>query len=42
MSGWQLATDVAVWILIAGSIGVFAWFLVEVVRLGRRGRRRDQ
>lgn len=37
MSGWALATDVAIGVLIGGSIGVFLWFLTEVVRLARRG-----
>jgi hypothetical protein len=35
MNRWALATDVAIWILIAGSLGIFGWFLVEVVRLAR-------
>jgi hypothetical protein len=38
MNLWALATDVAIWILIAGSLGVFGWFLVEVVRLARERR----
>lgn len=43
MSGWAIATHVAIWILIGGSLAVFAWFLVEVRRLARRrARRRDQ
>jgi hypothetical protein len=43
MNGWQLATDVAIWTLILGSMGIFGWFLSEVVRLSRTwGRpRRD-
>jgi hypothetical protein len=30
---WTLATELAIWTLIAGSLAVFAWFLLEVVRL---------
>ena len=41
MSGWSLATHMAIWILIAGSPVIFIWFLVEVVRLARR-KDRDQ
>ena len=40
MSGWSLATSVAIWTLILGSVSVFAWFLAEVVRLARRRSRR--
>lgn len=39
MSGWALATHVAVWVLIVGSLAVFGWFLAEVVRLARKRRR---
>jgi hypothetical protein len=35
MSTWTLATDLAIWTLIVGSLAVFAWFLVEVLRLVR-------
>jgi hypothetical protein len=35
MSTWTLATELAIWTLIAGSLAVFAWFLVEVWRLMR-------
>jgi hypothetical protein len=35
MSIWSIATDVAIWTLIAGSLAVFVWFLTEVVRLSR-------
>lgn len=35
MSVWALATDLAIVVLIAGSLAVFAWFLTEVVRLVR-------
>lgn len=42
MSGWALATDIAIWTLILGSLAVFGWFLTEVARLARRrGRRKD-
>lgn len=33
MSIWAVATEVAIWTLIGGSLAVFAWFLVEVIRL---------
>lgn len=36
MNGWTLATDVAIWTLILGSLAVFGWFLAEVARLARR------
>jgi hypothetical protein len=44
MSIWAIATEVAIWTLIVGSVAVFGWFLAEVARLasGRRasgGRR---
>jgi hypothetical protein len=42
MNLWTLATDVAIWVLIAGSLGVFAWFLVEVVRLVRARLERER
>jgi len=35
MNVWALATDVAIWILIGGSLGIFGWFLIEVIRLLR-------
>lgn len=35
MISWALATELAIWTLIAGSLAVFAWFLVEVARLIR-------
>lgn len=38
MSSWELWTSIAVAILVFGSVGVFGWFLVEVVSLARRGR----
>jgi hypothetical protein len=33
MTIWTLATELAIWTLIVGSLAVFAWFLLEVVRL---------
>lgn len=42
MNLWALATDVAIWILIAGSLGIFGWFLVEVVRLARARLARER
>jgi hypothetical protein len=39
MSVWALATDVAIWTLIAGSLAVFGWFLAEVTRLVRAEQR---
>jgi hypothetical protein len=30
---WALATELAIWTLIVGSLAVFVWFLLEVVRL---------
>lgn len=41
MSGWAVATDVAIWTLILGSSAVFAWFLAELVLLTRRRRDDD-
>ena len=38
MSGWALATDLAIWILIVGSVVVFGWFLLEVARMAARRR----
>lgn len=38
MNPWALATDVAIWILIGGSLAVFGWFLLEVGRLARGGK----
>lgn len=38
MSGWALATDLAIWTLIVGSVVVFGWFLIEVARLAARRR----
>lgn len=35
MSGWGIATEIAIRVLLVGSVGVFAWFLVEVARLAR-------
>jgi hypothetical protein len=32
---WTLATELAIWTLIVGSLAVFAWFLLEVVRLAK-------
>jgi hypothetical protein len=37
MSGWAWATHVAIGVLITGSVGVFAWFLLEVLRIAARG-----
>lgn len=37
--GWSIATEVAIWVLIGGSVIVFGWFLAEVVRLARRRRK---
>lgn len=42
MNVWALATHVAIWILIAGSLAIFAWFLVEVVRLARERLARER
>lgn len=39
MSGWALATELAIWTLILGSVAVFGWFLAEVARLARRPER---
>lgn len=39
MSGWGIATVVAIWTLLIGSVAVFVWFLSEVVRVARRGHR---
>lgn len=39
MSAWALATELAIWTLILGSVTVFGWFLAEVVRLARRRSR---
>jgi hypothetical protein len=36
MSIWAVATELAIWTLIAGSLAVFAWFLVEVIRLVKK------
>jgi hypothetical protein len=45
MNVWSVATQLAIWTLIAGSLIVFGWFLVEVIRLARippsAGRRRS-
>lgn len=41
MNGWALATDVAIWTLILGSVLVFGWFLLEVARLAGRRRADD-
>jgi len=35
MSSLEFWTQVAIWILILGSIAVFAWFARDLVRLGR-------
>jgi hypothetical protein len=35
MSIWAVATEMAIWTLIGGSLAVFAWFLVEVIRLAK-------
>jgi hypothetical protein len=32
---WTLATELAIWTLIVGSLTVFAWFLLEVIRLAQ-------
>jgi phage protein U len=42
MNLWALATDIAIWILIAGSLGIFGWFLVEVIRLARTRLARER
>jgi hypothetical protein len=39
MTVWTLATGVAIWTLIAGSLAVFGWFLAEVTRLVRAEQR---
>ena len=36
MSAWGVATSVAIWTLLTGSVGVFVWFLAEVIRIARR------
>lgn len=36
MNGWAVATDLAIWTLILGSVVVFGWFLTEVLRPRRR------
>lgn len=38
MNGWAWATEIAIWTLIVGSLVVFGWFLIEVIRLARRNR----
>ena len=38
MSGWEIGTRLAIVVLLAGSIGVFAWFLGDALRLFRRRR----
>jgi hypothetical protein len=40
MTIWALATDLAIWTLIAGSLAIFGWFLVEVWRLMKEDTRR--
>ncbi len=40
MNAWELWTRIAIAVLELGSIAVFAWFLVEVVRLARARHRR--
>jgi hypothetical protein len=42
MSIWALATELAIWTLIAGSLGVFGWFLFEVRRLVREDKDRKE
>lgn len=37
MNIWTIATGAAIWTLIAGSLAVFGWFLVGVLRLVRAG-----
>lgn len=41
MSPWGVATVIAIWILLIGSVGVFVWFLAEVIRMARRQGDRD-
>jgi hypothetical protein len=41
MNVWALATHVAIWILIAGSLAIFTWFLVEVMRLAQERLARE-
>ena len=36
--GWELWTRLAIAVLELGSVAVFAWFLVDVVRLAARRR----
>jgi len=36
MSGWELFTWINVWILAAGSIGVFVLFLLQLPRMMKR------
>jgi hypothetical protein len=39
MSGWAVATWVAILVLVLGSLAVFAWFLRDLRRLARGGDR---
>ena len=38
MSVWEIATWIAIAVLIGGSLAVFAWFLTHLVRLNRATR----
>lgn len=38
MTAWDVWTCVAIGVLEIGSVAVFGWFLVEVVRLARARR----
>jgi len=42
MSLWAWATDLAIWVLIGGSLGIFGWFLIEVRRLLRERLARER
>lgn len=42
MSAWGVATAIAIWTLLIGSVAVFAWFLAEVIRIARRRRDRQR
>lgn len=35
MTGLELATRIAIWVLAGGSLAVFVWFLSELLRMAR-------
>lgn len=41
MSAWTVATWASIVVLALGSLAVFAWFLVDAVKLLKSRRRRD-